>query len=150
MVFRRRNLFDRATCEMIRRRVTKLSPDVAAHWGSMTAAAMLYHCNEIHHALLEPSQNQAPPSRFWGGVMLFLLPRLPRHIKNVSGVGDVAPGCVNNFSAEKQRFLQLLDRLATHRQPIMRPHPRFGGLTVRQWGRFLYLHADHHLRQFGA
>jgi hypothetical protein len=28
-------------------------------------------------------------------------------------------------------------------------HPMFGGMTAKDWMRWGYLHADHHLRQFG-
>jgi transposase InsO family protein len=30
------------------------------------------------------------------------------------------------------------------------PHPFFGPLTPYEWGRGMYKHLDHHLRQFGA
>jgi hypothetical protein len=30
------------------------------------------------------------------------------------------------------------------------PHPFFGSLTPQAWGRGMYKHLDHHLRQFGA
>jgi hypothetical protein len=29
------------------------------------------------------------------------------------------------------------------------PHPAFGVLSGKEWGRLVYLHCDHHLRQFG-
>jgi Protein of unknown function (DUF1569) len=29
------------------------------------------------------------------------------------------------------------------------PHPIFGPMTAKDWMRWGYLHADHHLRQFG-
>ena len=29
------------------------------------------------------------------------------------------------------------------------PHPFFGSMTAEDWWRWGYLHADHHLRQFG-
>jgi hypothetical protein len=31
-----------------------------------------------------------------------------------------------------------------------RPHPAFGQLSGRAWGRLVYRHLDHHLRQFGT
>jgi hypothetical protein len=33
--------------------------------------------------------------------------------------------------------------------PSMFPHPIFGRITRAEWLRWGYLHADHHLRQFG-
>ncbi|GAA4351206.1 hypothetical protein GCM10023185_09680 [Hymenobacter saemangeumensis] len=33
-------------------------------------------------------------------------------------------------------------------QPLA-PHPGYGPLSRTQYGRFIYLHLDHHLRQFG-
>jgi hypothetical protein len=35
-------------------------------------------------------------------------------------------------------------------QPVARTHPIFGALSARDWLRWGYLHADHHLRQFGV
>jgi hypothetical protein len=30
------------------------------------------------------------------------------------------------------------------------PHPGFGVLSSKEWGRIVCLHNDHHLRQFGV
>ena len=30
------------------------------------------------------------------------------------------------------------------------PHGAFGPFTKEQWGRIIYIHFDHHLKQFGA
>jgi hypothetical protein len=29
-------------------------------------------------------------------------------------------------------------------------HPVFGSMNMKQWGRLVYIHLDHHLRQFGV
>lgn len=33
---------------------------------------------------------------------------------------------------------------------ISHPHPFFGKLTSEQWGKGIYKHLDHHLKQFGV
>jgi hypothetical protein len=45
----------------------------------------------------------------------------------------------------------LLERLAARSAATSWPdHPAFGRLSTRAWGRLVYRHMDHHLRQFGA
>jgi hypothetical protein len=56
------------------------------------------------------------------------------------------------FDAEKQRLLQIIDRFVDGGPQACTDHPHqfFGKLTPDEWGRLMYKHLDHHLRQFGA
>ncbi len=35
-------------------------------------------------------------------------------------------------------------------RPQIGPHPMFGPMTVKEWGKLLQIHIDYHLRQFAA
>ena len=63
-------------------------------------------------------------------------------------IGGTPPA---EFARDMAELRNLIDRFA---QPPGRfsaqPHPHFGPLSKREWMRLAYLHADHHLRQFGA
>jgi len=55
------------------------------------------------------------------------------------------------FERDLDELIRLLDRFT--RQPRdfeWQTHPHFGRLSEKDWMRLGYLHADHHLRQFGA
>src|SRR6266478_5370459 len=55
------------------------------------------------------------------------------------------------FAADMKDLRTLIERFT--RRPadfVPKPHTHFGSLSEREWNRLAYLHADHHLRQFGA
>ena len=55
----------------------------------------------------------------------------------------------HNFPQDLSSLLSTLDRFCdTWPRPSV-PHPVFGKMTPEDWMRWGYLHADHHLRQFG-
>jgi hypothetical protein len=56
-----------------------------------------------------------------------------------------------DFDFEKQQLLNILDA-AWHARSAAdwQPHPMFGPMTVKEWGKLLQIHIDYHLRQFAA
>jgi Protein of unknown function (DUF1569) len=54
------------------------------------------------------------------------------------------------FEADKQALLAVLRRFGeTSPDRAFAPNPVFGRLSRRGWGRLMWRHLDHHLRQFG-
>jgi hypothetical protein len=53
---------------------------------------------------------------------------------------------------ERQRLSGLIDRSAAAGPAgcTTHPHSFFGSLTPVEWAEFMYVHLDHHLRQFGV
>jgi len=54
-----------------------------------------------------------------------------------------------DFHEDLAALLSTLDRFCDHLPTPCSPHPIFGNMAVKDWMRWGYLHADHHLRQFG-
>jgi hypothetical protein len=54
-----------------------------------------------------------------------------------------------DFEADKNTLLVVVGRFFEDLQQPCSPHPVFGPMTAQEWWRWGYLHADHHLRQFG-
>ncbi len=53
------------------------------------------------------------------------------------------------LEADKLLLLHLIEQYRqTPDDTLLPPHPMFGKLSREQWGRFIYVHLDHHLRQF--
>jgi hypothetical protein len=50
----------------------------------------------------------------------------------------------------KVRLLDTLERFCACGQLAQVKHPFFGHMLCKDWTRWGYLHADHHLRQFGV
>jgi DinB superfamily len=72
----------------------------------------------------------------------------PRDVPTRPEVQQGAGGTVP-VEFEHDRAL-LLKTLARFREgSLLIAHPTFGPMTVGEWMRWGYLHADHHLRQFG-
>jgi hypothetical protein len=54
-----------------------------------------------------------------------------------------------NFEEDRGRLIAIFDRFCEEPPTAGCPHPIFGVLTKEEWMRWGWLHADHHLRQFG-
>ena len=55
------------------------------------------------------------------------------------------------FDFEKAQLLKILEAAWNARTAdAWKPHPMFGKMTVKEWGKLLQIHVDYHLRQFGA
>jgi len=56
-----------------------------------------------------------------------------------------------NFEAERSRLQRDLDRFTSGPAACTRhPHFFFGAMTPDEWATFMYVHLDHHLRQFNV
>jgi hypothetical protein len=57
-----------------------------------------------------------------------------------------------DFEAERIRLATLIDRFVQRGPECVgkTTHTFFGRLNGDEWGRLMYKHLDHHLRQFGA
>jgi len=71
---------------------------------------------------------------------------VPTRPEMEQGLGGSRP---TEFDADRRVAQELLARFAGASPAEMPPHPIFGQMTGAEWLRWGYLHADHHLRQFG-
>jgi hypothetical protein len=62
------------------------------------------------------------------------------------GVGGTPPV---EFEKDRAELIGVLNRFCGGASDPKIPHPFFGPMTRKDWMRWGYLHADHHLRQFG-
>jgi hypothetical protein len=141
---------DRAT---IATRIEQLRPDSQALWGKMDVAQMLVHCREG----LKLATGELKLKRLWLG---YLLGPLIKSIyynekpftKNVQTVKEIKITSTVAFEAAKQELLDALEDYNNKKALYgeRASHPFLGYLTPEQWGKGMYKHLDHHLRQFGV
>jgi Protein of unknown function (DUF1569) len=137
------------------RRLRTVRPDSARRWGRMTAPQMICHlCDACRMATGQKvvSDTTLPlprtlvkwlalytPLRWRTGILT-----RPEIDQQVAGT---KPG---DFAADVAELEGLLELLTTRPAKGWPAHPIFGRMSHAAWLRWGYLHADHHLRQFGA
>ncbi|CAN5893817.1 hypothetical protein BH11BAC4_BH11BAC4_05250 [soil metagenome] len=147
------NLFDASAYNRIAERMNKLSADSKAVWGKMNVAQMLAHCKGPFKVAL--SEKKMP--RMFLGILIgwVIKPKLYNDTPYKEGL-PTSPDFIikdeRDFNKEKQGLMELMNafRKAGPTGITKFAHPMFGKFTPEQWGKSLYKHIDHHLRQFGV
>ncbi len=131
-------------------RFTRLTPASPAAWGKFTAPAMICHRGDSLRVAL--GEVQSPFVGTWltrtiGKWLVINTPvRPPREkIETAPEMLLTAPA---SWPADQDRSRELLERASVMTTGSV--HPGFGRLTPDQWGRLIWKHWDHHLRQFGV
>jgi hypothetical protein len=140
--------------EAIVRRISALTQIDNRLWGKMSAHQMVCHlCDSYKSALGE--KDASPATGFMQRTLVkWIALRAPmKWPKGTAtrpeveqGVGGTAPV---EFEADRAELLSVVNRFWAESRNFSTPHPFFGPLTREEWLRWGYLHADHHLRQFG-
>lgn len=121
----------------------------------MSAHQMLCHLTDSYRGVI--GEREISTARYWipRPILKWLILDLPFKWPRNSptrpeveqGLGGTPP---DEFDTDRIRLLESIDRFCSTPDSQRRPHPILGSLTNNEWMRWGYLHADHHLRQFGA
>ncbi len=135
-------------------RLNKLAASNQPLWGRMSAHRMVCHLRDSYQLALG-ERAAKPATGFlqrtlakWGALWLPVhWPKgYPTRPEVEQGNGGSRPG---EFAADKRQLVEVFNRFCDElREPCI-PHPIFGPMRLHEWLRWGYLHADHHLRQFG-
>jgi hypothetical protein len=140
----------------ITHRLRTLRPDSTRQWGQMSAHQMICHLADACRMAV----GQKPVSPATGllqrtlikWLALYLPIHWPAGIETRPEIDQRCDGTTPaDFAmdvAQLEAMLELVAKRSPH-QPWP-DHPIFGRMSHRAWMRWAYLHADHHLRQFGA
>lgn len=146
-----KNLSERQT---IAHRLAKLSAEDKARWGSMSVHQMVCHLDDSYKVPL--GQKTASPAT--GLIQRTLLKwaalnaptKWPRGFRTRPEIEQGNGGSVPvDFRQDLASLLLTLNQFCDGLPNPCLPHPIFGRMTAEDWMRWGYLHADHHLRQFG-
>lgn len=147
-----KNLFEAPTYQEIIGRLNKLTPATQRQWGKMTVSQMLAHCKE---AFKVPLTDKSMKGYFFLSLIGPLFKKKLYSNKMWPHGLPTAPNFVikdeRDFEKEKNELISLINRFHTEPGKVGRyPHPVFGKFTSEQWGKSMWKHLDHHLRQFGV
>jgi hypothetical protein len=151
-----KSLLHQADKEEILRRLNAIQPTSQRRWGSMSAHHMICHLSDGFRLYMgERPAKTAPvplPRAITKWVALWAPIPWPHGFKTAPELDQQGGGTrPAEFAADMSDLRSLIERFT--RQPAdyaPKPHPHFDSLSEREWKRLAYLHADHHLRQFGA
>lgn len=136
-------------------RIGKLRHDSPPRWGKMTVSQMVCHLNDCYLGVMgrKPisidSSFRARKLVKW--IALYAPVRWPKGVPTRpefdSEIGGTPPA---EFEADKRELRRLVEEFTGKPRGFdFRPHPIFLEMSEQDWMRWGYLHADHHLRQFG-
>ena len=135
-------------------RLEELSPADSARWGSMSVHQMVCHLDDSYKLALG-EKSALPATGFVQRTMLKWLALngpmpwmkgFPTRPEVEQGKGGTVPV---EFAPDLASLATTVRRFCDQLPSPALPHPIFGKMTRGEWMRWGYLHADHHLRQFG-
>ena len=148
-----KNLFDKDSYIEIVSRINALTPETQRQWGKMNAAQMLAHCKE---AFKVPLSDKKMPRMFIGLLLGWAIKKKLYNEEPWKRNLPTAPNFIikdeRDFEKEKLELVAMINRFH-HEGPGnvgKYPHPMFGSFTSEQWGKSMYKHLDHHLKQFNV
>jgi hypothetical protein len=133
------------------RRLRYLRPDAQPRWGQLDATRMLAHVGDsVAVALGDLPGGEMGPRVFRHFPLKHLVIYVVPFPKDARSPKEFLVTQPEDFEAERQRLIGLMERAAAAQIEPGTGHPLLGPLTVRQWWALGWKHLDHHLRQFGC
>jgi hypothetical protein len=149
-----KNIFNKTDGNEILERIEKLTPESKALWGTMNVSQMMAHCSS---AAKMPTGEIVPkrvgfPISLLGSLLKSKILKSPSFRKNSPTAPEIKITDPRDFEKEKANFKAAVKKLVDNGESSVKAshHAFFGKMTPAEWGRINYLHADHHLSQFGA
>jgi len=148
------SLESKADRDTIAKRISALTVTDQRRWGRMSVEQMVCHlCDAYRNALGEKAVSPAT-GFLQRTVVKWVALRAPiQWPKGVNtrpeveqGVGGTPPV---EFERDRAMLIVTFDRFCEPSGNFAATHPFFGPMSRQDWLRWGYLHADHHLRQFG-
>jgi DinB superfamily len=136
----------------IRVRLRTVRVDDRALWGKMTAKQMVRHLGCSYEVALGertvgPLKGLPPVLVKWVALRSGL--RWPKNLSTTPELKRaMAVHSEDKFDALVGAAIEKMQALASGTR-CAPTHPMFGPMTAADWMRWGYLHADHHLRQYG-
>ncbi len=138
---------------MVRARIHELTSEDSANWGVMNVTQMVCHLRGPYHFALSTglAQHISLPIPAAAAKYMALrsplpwpkgLPTLPEFKIDGECMKTVS------FVEDRATLIDVFDRFCAFPK-FTKDHPFFATMAHADWMRWGYLHADHHLRQFG-
>lgn len=147
-----KTVLNKRTVEKLLFRLDTLQVTDEPLWGKMSPVEMLLHCNLSNKQIVlwnKPVRPGSLKQKIFKFIGLEMLPRFPKNTKTAKQFVTSAKIQDKEFLEQKRIYRELLLGFSLGDKTLTAPHPYFGPLNTSEWGRVIWKHMDHHLRQFG-
>lgn len=151
-----RTLLNPLDKDQILSRLQSVRQSSQRRWGRMTAHQMICHLRDAYKLYLGSIVAAAPgfpyPSRLFKWGCLWVPIPWPKGFKTLPEIDQHKKGASSSeFDSDRAELRYLIHGFTSTPRDFRWPdHPYLGHMSEKEWMRLGYLHADHHLRQFGA
>jgi len=148
------NLFNQRDCEKIVLRLNSITPLSDRQWGKMDVNQMVVHLKDQLDIALGIKAAKAQGllilrTTVGRWVVLYLLPwRKGKELTPKEMDASMNGMIITDFESDKHLLLIRIKEFTM--AASFSPHPFFGKMSNKNWGRLAWKHIDHHLSQFGA
>ena len=149
-----KTIFDAATLDELKQRLTELKPDSTRQWGKMSPSQAMEHTARVLE--MATSAEQPVPQVFLGKALSWVFRKQFVGEKPFGKNAPTGPDYIikdePDFEATRARLEELITLFHSRGVDGLdgNVHPFFGRLSGTEWGITQYKHVDHHLRQFGV
>lgn len=137
------------------KRINAINESSQKLWGKMTANEMLCHCADQIRMVLGEIKT-ADQSNFVSRTLLkyLVLLGMPAPKGKVETAQEIKQGELGtkctSFEEDRKNLINLINKFIADESEKYPLHPFFGELSRKQYGKLIYSHLDHHLKQFGV
>jgi hypothetical protein len=137
-----------------RLRVESVTPNSQRQWGTMDVDQMLHHlnlaCGGSQGFYELPDESYLISRTLFKWILVDWYPEQPVGLRLPTGF-KIPHSQRFEFAYEKSQLLKILEvDWSARTEDAWKPHPMFGKMTPKEWGKLLQIHVDYHLRQFAA
>ena len=148
-----KNLRDKEAKDELLARVNKLTPDTKPLWGKMNSTQVLRH---MTMAVLTSTGDtkiapvKSPMPKFLMKIFLLNMKPPKERAETFKEMNMVTNGILPaDFEAERRNLQAAIEKVSQS-QSFLPETPMGIKFTSTDWGKLVYNHTDHHLRQFGV
>ena len=149
------NILKKKVLEEIKLRVADLKRDDLPLWGKMNVGEMLCHTADqikISTGEIHTEDHSTFKLRFF--IKNLILWGMPVPKEKIKTMPEINPHLLGSkpasFEADRDYLIRKIVEFIGFDESKLHPHPMFGKMTKKQWGRLIYTHLDHHFSQFGS
>lgn len=149
-----KSVFQKSVADELIGRIDRLTPTTKNHWGKMTVAQMLAHCNVTYEMIYD--QKYPKPGPFKKLLLKVFVKNVVVNDKSYKKDSQTGPQFLikgdRDFITEKTRLKDYIKKTQELGETSFngRESLSFGKLSTPEWNNMLYKHLDHHLTQFGV
>ncbi|MFN8355000.1 MAG: DUF1569 domain-containing protein [Spirosomataceae bacterium] len=150
------SLMELTTIQEVVKRINQLSEQSPRQWGKMTVGQMLTHCADQIRICYEEKPAGVFGNNITQAIAKFLVTKMGMKMpKNIRTLPELDPNKdlmtqPSNFEQDRLQLVALVERFFDLPSNRTYTHPLLGSAQKSDIGILIYVHLDHHLRQFGV